>query len=317
MSTTKIKRSGIMMAKPVRLERAYDDPRLILSLVNRGAPYKTITAVQKNPPNDDTPGWFRNFWALGGKVVFEGAEAVFHNRNFIEAAKLNFNAEIIEPLAMMTNLNVPAPSSPPHLDLPFFRGAHQREVPGWILEPMGESRLFQDWAIPVASAISWFHEGEGGEFEYWSEGFDQPSHSISQPCFNHAAIADNEYMYHRVCRMGKAEDYLMDGISSEALLHRNGSNWDIKVGEELIRSYRDEQIRISVLWKAFCFRDQREADAFHDHSHDLTRDLVVDIFCEELKRRGVTYREPTDLDTDTEWINLIKQNFKAPEGFAY
>ena len=80
-------RPTTQIAPPVRLERAFDDPGGVLELFRRGAPYKTIAAVQRQPDERPCSAWFRNFWALGGKVVFEGAEPFFHNPNFIEAAR--------------------------------------------------------------------------------------------------------------------------------------------------------------------------------------------------------------------------------------
>ena len=317
MQTRPIQRSRKMLAPPIKIPGAFDDPERVLSLVNKGAPYKTITAVQKNPPNEDTPGWFRNFWALGGKVLFEGAEDLFYNPRFMEAARDSFQAEIIQPLTMMTNLNVPASSSAPHLDLPFFRGTHQREVPSWILAPMGESGLFQEWAIPAASAITWFYEGAGGDFEYWPEGFNAPSHTVSPPYSNTSVLADNEYMYHRVGQMGAEDDYLTEGISSEALLHRKPGGWEIKLLDRSVRYYRDEQIRISILWKAFCFKDQWAADAFLDEEHNLTPERLVDIFCEDLQKRAVAFNAPSDLATDKAWMKIIVETYRAPEGTAY
>ncbi len=317
MTSARIQRSSEMLAPPARLDRAFDDPDRIWSLIEQGAPYKTITAVQKNPPNNDTPGWFRNFWALGEKVIFEGAEDAFYNPAFIEAAKQSFRAKVIRPLAMMTNLNVPAPASPPHLDLPFFRGAHQREVPGWILAPMGYSGLFQPWAIPVASAITWFYEGEGGGFEYWPRGLDSPSRIVNPPYSNTSVLADNEYMYHRVGQTGAPEDWLESGLSSESLLHRDDEDWDIRLGDESIRRYPGDQIRISVLWKAFCFPDQYASDQYSDPAHNLTPDKVVDIFCDDLRKRGVRFAEPASLEDDAAWRDIIVRVYSAPQGNAY
>ena len=96
----------------------------------------------------------------------EDAAPLFENEIFIQAAKERFRAESVRPVAMMTNSNLPMAGLPPHLDLPFFRGAMNREVPAWMLVPMGYSGLFQEWAVPVASAVTWFYESEGGEFEY-------------------------------------------------------------------------------------------------------------------------------------------------------
>jgi hypothetical protein len=312
-----IQRSQKMLAPPIRIPRAFDDPGLVLSLVHAGAPYKTITAVHKNPPNESTPGWFRNFWALGGKLVFDGAGDMFHNPRFIAAARQSFQAEIIQPLTMMTNLNVPAPSSPPHLDLPFFRGTHQREVPSWILEPMGESGLFQAWAIPVASAISWFYDGSGGDFEYWPDGFNSPSQTVRPPYSNTSVLADNEYMYHRVGLTGSEDEYLAEGIPSESLLLRQPGGWEIKHRDQSLRTFTDKQIRISILWKAFCFEDQYAADAFLDPVNNLTPEMVVDIFCEDLQIRGLGSSQPSDLMTDRDWMKLVMDTYRAPEGAAY
>ncbi len=317
MSKVQIQRSEDMLARPIRLRQAFEDPVHVLSLIDRGAPYRTITAVQKNPANEDTPGWFRNFWALGGKVLFDGAEEVFYNPLFIEAAKESFQAEIIKPLTMMTNLNVPAPASPPHLDLPFFRGAHQREVPSWMLAPMGYSGLFQEWAIPVASAISWFYEGSGGDFEYWPNGFNSPSVSVKSPYSNTSVLADNEYMFHRVGQMGTSQDYLANGISSEALLHREAQGWNIKHNGESIRYYANDQIRVSILWKAFCFKDQYAADLFSDPQHNLEPWQVVDIFCEDLEKKRIDFSAPSDLELDRDWMKIVVDTYSAPEGAAY
>ncbi|MFT7246099.1 MAG: hypothetical protein ACI82A_003470 [Candidatus Azotimanducaceae bacterium] len=309
MTTTQIQRSATMLAPPIKLDPAFSHADAVINLIHQGAPYKSITAVHKDPANDNTPGWFRNFWALGGKVIFDGADDAFHNPNFIAAAKQSFDAKVIQPLTMMTNLNVPAAASPRHLDLPFFRGAHAREVPSWILAPMGYSGLFQEWAIPVASAITWFYDGAGGNFEYWPDGQNLPSHSVSPPYTNTSVLADNEYMYHRVGPMGDEADYLDEGISSDALLHKTNSGWEIRLGSDLIKAYRHDQIRTSILWKAFCFKNQQAADLFADTSHNLTPGQVVDIFCADLTRRGIVFTEPTDLETDQSWMNTVNQHY--------
>ena len=303
-------RSAQMLAPPVRLSPAFENPDLIKDLINAGAPYQTITAVHRDPPDQNTPGWFRNFWALGGNVIFPGADAAFNNPNFINAARQSFNAEIIRPLAMMTNFNVPAAASPPHLDLPFFRGAHAREVPSWILAPMGYSGLFQAWAIPVASAITWFYSGKGGDFEYWPDGVDAPPQRVSQPYTNTSVLADNEYMYHRVHETGDPADYLQQGLDSDSLLHQVPDGWEIRLGDNLVRHYRQDQIRVSILWKAFCFRDQYEADRFDDPANNLTPDQVVRTFCEDLHRRGLSSDAPEDPFHDASWRDLILSTYR-------
>lgn len=306
-----------LLASPVKLDKAFDDPDGIRQLIQKGSAYKTLAAVHKNK-GETSGGWFRNFWALGGKVIFDGAEHFFYNPNFIEAAKQSFQAEVIRPVAMMTNLNLPAPGAPYHLDLPFFRGCQNREVPSWMLAPMGYSGLFHEWAIPVASAITWFYDGIGGEFEYWPDGLSAPSLTESPPYSNTCVLADNEYMYHRVGAIGSvSEQQTYEGISYEAKLQLNPENrWDVVENERVTANFAYGDVRISLLWKAYCFENEAMAASYDDHSHDLDPQMVADIFAADLKKRRITFKDPGDFATDLAWKNVITTTYQAPEGAA-
>jgi len=311
---SRTRRPASPLATPVRLENAFCDPEGLLALIRGGAPYKTQEAAHKHPGVTRTSGWFRNFWALGGKVVMDGAEPFFLNPTFIEAAKASFNAEIVEPVAMMTNLNLPMAGLDPHLDLPFFRGAMNREVPAWLLVPMGYCGLFQDWAVPVASAITWFYDGEGGAFEYWPDGLDHPSRVEKPPYFNTAVLADNEYMYHRVGSLGLQEEWLADdAIPFDARLYLEGDRWVVRDGPRQLHAHAFTNVRVSVLWKAHCFRNEAEAAAFHDHSEDLTPEIVTRIFVADLGEKGFdTAKLPSADIRDDAWKPILEAAYPAP-----
>ena len=314
MNQHRIVRPKAQLARPVKLDRAFADPDGVLDLVRRGAPYKTQEAVHKHPGVTRTGGWFRNFWALGGRVLVEGAAPFFENPVFLDAARDSFGAEIVRPVAMMTNLNLPMAGLPPHLDLPFFRGAMNREVPAWMLAPMGYSGLFHDWAVPVASAITWFYDGEGGDFEYWPDGLDAPSRTERPPYFNAAVLADNEYMYHRVGATGRAEQFVADdAIPYEARLAlTDDADWEVHHDGATLARYPWDEVRISLLWKAYCFRSEAEAAAFDDHSDDLTPGLVTELFCKDLNARGVAFDAPGDPSTDIAWKQVLESTYRPP-----
>lgn len=307
-----VRRPDGPLAPPIVLERAFDDPRPIRALFAAGAPYKSLSAVHREPPGTPAAPWFRNFWALGGKVLVAGAESAFANPNFIAAARRSFGAEVVMPLAMMTNLNPPAPAAPPHLDLPFFRGAHRRELPSWLLAPMGYSGLFQRWAIPVASAITWFYDGEGGGFEYWPDGLDAPSRTEANLGSNRAVLADNEYMYHRVRQIGDpARFFPQNTIAYDARLERRDGGWRIMHAQATLADYDDAEVRLSVLWKAFCFRSRSEADAFLAGNDPLTPAQVVDLFQRDLRRRGIVLDPPSSLEGTDRWADAIRRTYAA------
>ena len=308
-------RPARQLAPPVRLDRAFADPDAVQELIRAGAPYKTQEAAHKHPGVTRTGGWFRNFWALGGKVIFPGADAAFHNPIFLDAARRSFGAEVVRPVAMMTNLNLPMAGLPPHLDLPFFRGAMNREVPAWALAPMGYSNLFHRWAVPVASAITWFYDGEGGEFEYWPDGLDAPSRTERPPYWNRAVMADNEYMWHRVGALGRPEDHLApDAIPYDARLAMNeaAGTWEVREGDSVLMSFPAAAVRVSVLWKAYCFASRAEADAYDDHGDDLTPDKITDLFRDDLRARGIAFRDPQDAWTDPDWKALLERVYAGP-----
>ncbi|USG61510.1 hypothetical protein NBZ79_00780 [Sneathiella marina] len=301
-----------LLAPPVKLDAAFENPDEVLDLFKKGSPYKTLAAVHRNV-GETSAGWFRNFWALGGKVVMPGAEPFFNNERFMEAAKIAFQAEVIRPVAMMTNLNLPAPSSPCHQDLPFFRGVTNREVPSWMLAPMGYSGLFHDWAIPVASAITWFYDGEGGDFEYWPNGLDKPSITERPPFSNTCVLADNEYMYHRVGGVGSPAEYShYENIGYDATLELSKENrWQVMESGKDIADFAFDKVRLSVLWKAYCFETAEMAESYDNHSYDLDTKMIADIFCDDLRGRGIDCVRPTDFATDKQWKETITTVYAA------
>ena len=305
-------RPAVPLAPPIVIERAFDDPDRIRALVDAGAPYKSLSAVQKEPPGTGCAPWFRNFWALGGRVLFPGAEAALANPVFVAAARQSFGADVVLPLAMMTNLNPPAPAAPPHLDLPFFRGAHRRELPLWMLAPMGYSGLFQRWAIPVASAISWLYEGDGGAFEYWPDGLAAPARAESPRAGNRAVLADNEYMYHRVGSIGDPVRYVPGNrIAYDTRLERTPGGWRMTLEGRTLADYAQAEVRVSILWKAYCFRDRAQADAFLAGTDNLTPALVVERFQQDLRRRGVVLDAPADLSGTDRWADAVRETYAA------
>ncbi|NOX49281.1 MAG: hypothetical protein GXP16_01935 [Gammaproteobacteria bacterium] len=92
-------------------------------------------------------------------------------------------------------------------------------------------------------------------------------------------------------------------------MRREDQGWDIRLNNQSIRQYSRDQIRVSILWKAFCFKDQAAADLYADPHYNLTPQMAVDIFCQDLRGRGHNVREPSDLETDEDWRKLIVDTY--------
>ena len=88
-----------------------------------------------------------------------------------------------------------------HTDVPEFRGLNRKLVPQWFLVVMHHSGLFDSWRLPIATAISWFSDGAGGELSLWPEGPDGPC--ILHPTKpNTALVLDTDSLFHGVDPVG-------------------------------------------------------------------------------------------------------------------
>ena len=61
--------------------------------------------------------------------------------------------------------------------------------------------------------------------------------------------------------------------------------------DNVVARYEWDDLRFSVSWKAYCFRDEAERDAWRDHADDLTVATVVDRLVDDLQERGRVDRD--------------------------
>jgi len=171
-------RQAQRVAKPIRVEGAFADPEFIRALFDRHAPYRAVAAYLPDGSDDTVAArradgvnpWFRETWALGGKVLLSGAEEILGNPRFLEAATALFPSARIVPKLVVVNVNAPMPAGVPHVDVPAFRGATRENFSLRLLMAMGASGLFECWRVTEVGAIAWFYDGPGGGFDYWPDG---------------------------------------------------------------------------------------------------------------------------------------------------
>ena len=59
-----------------------------------------------------------------------------------------------------------------------------------------------------------------------------------------------------------------------------------RVGDRVVGDYSWDEMRFSVSWKAYCFRDEAERESWRTHERDLSLDQVLDTLCNDLRQRG-------------------------------
>lgn len=240
--------------------------------------------------------YFRETYAYGDEVVAPGIEPYLHHEGFVEAARKLFDRPIVVPAIVYANLLVPGQELAVHTDVPEFRGVSRKTHPQWLIVAMHHSGLFREHRMPIATAVAWYHDCEGGEFAFYPGGADAlpVAHRVR---FNTALLLDTDSVFHGVDRVRETAapvDELRPGMR---LAHRGDRRWAVVDGDREVTSYRWEELRFSVSWKAYCFADEAERRAWAEHSDDLSVDFVVARMLDDLRERGVL-TGPTPEDGD-------------------
>ena len=230
----------------------------------------------------------------------------FTHEPFSAAARTLFSAGVVRPSSLIVNVMGPMEDGVTHVDAPTFRGL-TRETPIWLSVLMGMSGLFDHWAVRVAGVLTWFYDNADGEFEYWPSGLDSPSELVRGPFGNTALVADNDLMSHRVRRIGDANSFNRTVVlTPSSTIHAvGGAQWEIRDGQSVLTVLSNEDVRVSLLWKAMTFADERAARVYDNHDDDLTLTGIVSMFCADLVRRGLCSPEPTDPLRDPEWAKAL------------
>jgi hypothetical protein len=229
--------------------------------------------------------YFREEYAYGRDERIDGIGVFLYHEPFIEAARAIHGRAVIEPAIAYANLMVPGQELAVHTDVPEFRGANRKLVPQWLLVVMHHSGLFEEHRMPIATAIAWFHDCDGGELAYWPDGAAGAlrRHRVR---YNTALVLDTDSVFHGVDRIADvtAEELprLRPGTTLEGATDHT---WVLRAGDAELARYRWEELRFSVSWKAYCFRDEHERDTWREHRDDLTLDVILDRLVDDLRSR--------------------------------
>ena len=245
--------------------------------------------------------YFRESYAYGDEIRIAGIEPFLHHAGFHRAAEELYGRSIIEPAIVYANLLVPGQELAVHSDVPEFRGANRMRHPQWLLVAMHHSGLFGHWRMPIATAVAWFHDCAGGEFAFYPEG--PAATSIVHPVrFNTALLLDTDSVFHGVDRVAETGGAIKPMLPGMKLRHTGGDRWHVIDGERVISEYCWSELRFSISWKAYCFADDAEREAWRSHTDDLDLDRAVRRLVDDLRERGRIGSQPPG---DHELVELL------------
>jgi hypothetical protein len=300
----------------VLLQPAYDDCDAVLSLIRSGGPFWPLSSYGASPEemaalggsaNTFTPPWFRQDFALEGTPHVPGAELILHNGRFVEAARAVYGeTAVVRPTTVYVNVMGPTPFAfAPHLDVPAFRGFTRANHPIWLLKVMKTSGVFEHWRVKIATAVSWFYAGPGGDFHYWPDGPDCPAAVQRPPFDNVAVVADNESTFHGVAPVGPSDARMPMGLTRESRLVRGDGGWDVTHDGDVVTHYDDATARITVSWKADVFADADAAGEFDSSADVLDLDTVMTMLTADMRSRGIDVADPGGDVHDRDWVGAL------------
>ena len=297
---------------PLRVEPAYSDRDAVWRTVLDHAPYPMMVAgagygeMMQFAPLEP---WFRTSWAADGNRVDESIRVLLDDPRFIDGAGKLFGATIVRPQSLVVNVMGPMEAGHCHVDVPTYRG-FSAKVPIWFPMVMGVSGLFDRWAVRVAGALTWFYDGTDGQYEYWPQGIDHPSECESGPFGNVTLFGDNDLMFHQVGAIGDAQQFQHRiKLTAQSEIRPSSECWEITHGTSVIGTLPNDQVRISLLWRAVTFRDEHEARAYDEHRDDLDVETAVSIFSADLTERGIDVTPPQHPFHDQAWSTLLTQTY--------
>ena len=229
--------------------------------------------------------YFRETYFYGDDVFAPGIEGFAHHERLLAAARELHGRDVIVPAIVYANILLPGQELAVHTDVGEFRGASRKVVPQWLIVVMFHSGIFDDWRMPIATGISYFGGGRGGALAYYPEGAAGPA-ATYMPRHNTAAMLDTDSTFHGVDRV-EGDDEPLHLLRPGMKLHQaGGERWELRDQDTVIATYATDDVRYSVSWKAYCFKDEAERDAWAGHSDDLTLEFILERLVADLCDRG-------------------------------
>jgi hypothetical protein len=229
--------------------------------------------------------YFREEYAYGTTPLVDGIEPFLFHDGFVEAARAVHGRALIEPAIVFANFMVPGQELAVHTDVPEFRGANRKRTPQWLLVAMRHSGLFEEYRMPIATGVAWFHDAHGGEFAFWPDGPDRPG-AVRKVTADSALVLDTDSVFHGVEPIDAPDDEIAPLRPGMTLDFVGDRTWVVHDGDATVAAYAWDALRFSVSWKAYCFADDAERTAWSEHTDDLELDWILARLVDDLRERG-------------------------------
>lgn len=249
---------------------------------------------------------FGQYNFVGDMVKFPLVKKLFNSEKFQTAAKSvchNYdNNTVLDTFQFNFIMQVPGQTVAAHLDSPYFWGGSRFQFPQWLLVAMVFSGLFQEKFIHQIQVVGYIHEWNeedaknpnlGGDFVYYLTN-NANEYGIVNPKTGAGTFVDGSKVLHaaKVYRPDVKAPHL-DKDKDCVLTFLQDEDWAVLCGENDVRGrYKTHDLRISVVYRARCFKDQEESDLYQKtkNTEMFQLDYIIETFQKDLiEKKG--YKE--------------------------
>lgn len=232
------------------------------------------------------------------KLDTPAIQNLFGDPKYIEkASEVCRGRSVFDPIQLNLILMLPGQELPMHWDVPWLWGATRFDMPQWLLVVMEQSGLWEDRSVPQIQGVSWLHDakdGDGGDFFFYPRGAAGKAQTVLARR-NSAIVLDGCRAIHGVRRFKPAHKVpSMSRHVSNELRHVAGDDWELVSNGTRIGSYKTNDFRMSLVWRARCFETEEEKQRWHadqtfpdGKTHKLELAEVLDTLETDLRKRGV------------------------------
>ena len=202
--------------------------------------------------------YFREEYAYGTRSLVEGIEPFLFHDGFVEAARAVHGRPVIEPAIVFANFMVPGQELAVHTDVPEFRGANRKLHPQWLLVAMRHSGLFEEYRMPIATGVAWFHDARGGEFASWPDGPTRPG-AVRTVTADSALVLDTDSVFHGVEPIDAPDDEIAPLQPGMTLDFVGDRRWAVHGGDATVAALRLERAAVLGELEGLLLRRRRRA----------------------------------------------------------
>eukprot|EP01059_Diplonema_ambulator_P022967 TRINITY_DN38334_c0_g1_i1.p1 TRINITY_DN38334_c0_g1~~TRINITY_DN38334_c0_g1_i1.p1 ORF type:complete len:465 (+),score=58.93 TRINITY_DN38334_c0_g1_i1:152-1546(+) len=225
---------------------------------------------------------------------------VFEKDVFQTAAKAVCpeDSQVLDPFQFNFIVQVPGQTVATHIDGVYFWGASRFDVPQWLLAAMKFSGLFEDRFINQVQVVGYIHDWEDdrdGEFVYWNDVSKEVPDVLPPKRLSGSALDGSKIVHAATNYMKSAQAPYLDKSDVNTLEYVGGDDWEIVVNNATKYRYKTNDLRVSVVYRARCFKTAEEVHLYHNQPESLLLSLddILGAFKTDLSKKGLLPSAPT------------------------